>query len=266
MRRASSFQEKIRPSWLAALCFSGGLLTSHAACADDPAARLAFARGDFLLAADLAERAGGADDLAFSARALLAETVTGDEPVADLLTRAERNARRALAKDSRDVEARLQWAASVGMLSRSVDLPLSIERGYARRGKRLLEEAIRLAPHEPWAYAFLGAWHFEVVRRGGTAGALFFGAGRTAGRRAFERALLLSPGDPGIAYQYAIVLLESDPHRNAEEARRLLQLAAAAAPRDAFARLMAQKARAIGHALRHDGPVAAAQAATLRFS
>jgi tetratricopeptide (TPR) repeat protein len=245
---------------------AGGLAGAGAACAQDLAAKQAFARGDFLIAAELAEKAGAADDLAFSARALLAETVTGDEPVADLLKRAERNARLALAKDSGDVEARLQWAAAVGMLARSTDLPLSTERGYARRGKKMLEEAIRLAPQEAWAHAFLGCWNFEVVRRGGSAGALVFGASRAAGRRAFTRALQLAPGDPAIAYQYAVVLLESDPHRNAEEARRLLDIASHAAPRDAFERLMAQKARAVGHALRNDGPVAAVQAATRRFS
>lgn len=230
-------------------------------------AREAYDNGAFVEAAALAEADGEADDLALAARALLAEVVTGDPAQMDtLLARAEANARRALADDVGNTEARLQLAVAIGMKGRRSTVAEAMRRGYAAEGRALVRAAIRDAPREAWAHALLGGWNLEVVRRGGPMGAAYFGASVDAGRAAFERARGLAPDDPLIAYQYAVALLELDAARYADEARSLLEAARTCRASDAFERRVQARAKSVADAFRIDGATAAIRTATGRFA
>jgi tetratricopeptide (TPR) repeat protein len=227
----------------------------------------AYTAGDYLGAARLAEGAGSPADLTLAARSLIAAAVTGavGPDVDPVLTRAIRNAERAVSADPKSVEGRLQWAVALGMKGRRATAIQALRAGWAERGKRLLDEAIRLNPKEAWSYALLGGWNMEVVRRGGVTGAAMFGADVKAGRAAFERARTMAPQDAAIAYQYAAALLEMDARRNAPEARALLVVAAAAQPQDAFQAFLISEARRIKEVLDKAGPQSAAKAVATPF-
>lgn len=249
--------------FLLALAFTG---LSLGAPAWAQSAHQAYVDGAFLEAASLGETSGGADDLALAARALLAEAITGDPAnMGVLLERAEANARRALAADPANTEARLQLAATLGMKGRRATVAEAMRKGYAGEGRALVQAAMTEAPREAWAYALLGGWNLEVVRRGGPVGSAFFGASVDAGRAAFERARALAPDDAVIAYQYAIALLELDADRYGADAARLLQAASDCRTADAFEARVKAKAARVASTLSDRGPQAAIHLATARF-
>lgn len=243
-------------------------LTLVAPCAAEPqpAARL-YAAGNFMAAADAAESQGSPESLAFAARALLAECMSARDPsrVDDLLTRAEDAARLALQSDANSVDARLQLALAMGVRGRRASLSDAVRHGYARHGRRLIEEAIALDPNEPWAHALMGGWHLEVLRRGGRAGAIAYGARVSTGIAEFERARALAPNDPIIAVQFAVALLELDAEHYADRAGTLLNAAARMQPRDALESHARREARRIVAVLERDGAVAASVAVRPRF-
>ena len=100
-------------------------------------------------------------------------------------------ARAALALNPDSVDARLQLAVVYGMRGRRASLAEAFARNYAPRGRRLIDEALALAPDSAEAEAVLGAWHLEIIRRSGRVGALAYGARVEQGIAAFERALQL---------------------------------------------------------------------------
>ncbi|MDX2237686.1 MAG: hypothetical protein NW203_08985 [Hyphomonadaceae bacterium] len=220
-----------------------------------------YSAGDFVGAANAAGTAD-AVSLAFAARSLLAACVAANDPAAldALLRRAEASASAALALEPASVEARLQLALAYGIRGKRASLSEAFRHRYAARGRNLINEAISLAPSDPRAHALLGAWHFEVIRRGGRAGAIMYGARIGAGSAAFERAMRLAPDDPLIALHYGLALIQNDP-RNAPRAAELLRAAAEAPARDALDRMARNEARRIGNLLAEAGPRAAAEAA-----
>ncbi len=226
----------------------------------------AYQQGAFLEAAAIGERAGDADDLSLAARAALAEAVTARGADVDaLVARAETNARRALAAAPDNVDARMNLALALGIKGRRASVAEAMRHGYAREGRALLSQAVARAPDEAWAHALIGGWNLEIVRRGGRAGAAYYGASKASGIAAFERARALAPDDAAIAYQYAVALLELDAKRYAGEAAALLASANGCASHDAFeARVKAQAAR-VAAMLETRGGAAAVRVATARL-
>lgn len=234
------------------------------ALADPPRSALQlYAAGQFIAAADIAERDRSSDSLAFAARALIAACVTtrDDARIDGLVNRAERAARLALTLDEQSVEARLQYAVALGVRGRRASIADAMRHGYARQGRELIEEALEIAPNDPWARALMGGWHLEVLRRGGRTGAMLYGARLSEGLAQLDRARALAPDDPMIALQYALALVELDAEAHEERARALFAAAAALPARDAFeTRALAQGAR-IARVLDQQGPDAARRAA-----
>lgn len=221
--------------------------------------RAAYASGRFLEAAEAAGRSPSAEDRTLAARALLAACVLTDpEQRSGLVVAAETQARAALAADPSSVDARLQLAMALGLKGRRASLGEALRRGYASEAKRLIDEAAAAAPGEPWAWALLGGWHLEVVRRGGRIGARLYGASTAKGLAAFEHAHGLAPNDAVISLHYAAALLGVDPERYGPRARELLATAMASPAPDAFTAHMRREAGATYGALTREGPAVAA--------
>jgi len=236
------------------------LLGTAPAAADPPLAALqSYAAGQFLDAAEIAGSEPSPSSLAFSARALVAACIVrGDQDRIDaLLDRAETAAAAALALDEESVDARLQWAIVLGVRGRRASLTQAVAGRYAPRGRELIGQALERAPDDPWAHALLGGWHLEVLRRGGRAGAIAYGARLDKGLEAFDRARALAPHDPLIALQYAVALLELDAERYAPRAAMLLAAATDAPANDAFERYAVRQAARIEAVLDMRGPEAA---------
>lgn len=231
---------------------------AHARTADE-----LYAAGAFSAAADVGEREPGVAGKLIAARALLAMAINDFRgPQASAwLDRAQRNSEAALAAAPDSATARLQIATALGMKGRRLPAKAAANAGYARRGKLLIDEALRLAPEEPWAYALLGGWNLEVVRRGGPVGSVLMGASARAGVRAFDRARALAPADPVIAFHYAIALLSLDAERYESKAKALLAAASEAAPRNAFEANVRDDARGLLAVVASKGALAAAKSA-----
>ncbi|HWA23237.1 MAG TPA: hypothetical protein VG735_12640 [Caulobacterales bacterium] len=226
-----------------------------------------YASGEFRGAADRGEQEGGAAGYLIAARALLAMAIVDfrGADAAAWLDRAQRDAEAALSGAPNSVQARLQLATALGMKGRRASLEEAINADYARRGRALIEDALKRAPQDSSAHALLGVWNLEVVRRGGVLGSAFMGASTRAGIRAFERARVLAPSDPVIAFQYGLALLSLHPSRYAGQAGALFEAAANCAPRDAFEANMRDEARRLSNVLTSEGPVVAAATAAAAY-
>ena len=253
--------------WLGAL--AALTLAATPARADPPSAAIRlYVAGNFMAAAATAEQQEtSSDSQAFAARALMAACLTSSDRTQTqaLLDRAENAARMALQLDANSVEGRLQWALALGVRARHARIAEAVARNYAPRGRRLIEEALQRDPNNAWGHELLGAWHLEVLRRGGSAGAAAYGARLATGMAEFDRARALAPNEPIIALHYAVALLELNPDRYAARARELLDQAAAATPRDAFETHTLNEARRLAEILDRDGARAADAAARRAF-
>jgi hypothetical protein len=135
--------------------------------------------------------------------------------------------------------------------------------GWGKQIRDLLDAVLADAPRQAWAFAMLGGWHLEAVRKGGAGPARTLGATIAQGRAAFQRAMALDPDQPVIPYYFAACLIEEDA-ANSAEATTLARRAVAGRPADAFEREIGARAQTLLASL-ESGAVKAAQAEARRF-
>lgn len=209
-----------------------------------------FARGEYSAAAAAAELAAGADDLAFAARALLAQCMTGSsEPDPGMVERAVKDAEAALKLDPGHEEGRLQLAIALSLKSRPMDAMAAWSAGYGERGKKLAEDVLKADPGNFYAHGFLAVWNIEVERRGGGVGAWMLGASLDAARRHYDSARALAPDDVGVHWQYARALAALDLSQHWDEVSTGLHRAVAAVAADHVEQVMQARARQLLAAL-----------------
>jgi len=228
------------------------IVVAPVASAHPTSAELAgkFARGEYLNAAATAETAASADDLAFAARALLAQCMTGNsEPDPGLLDRALRDAEAALKIDPVHEEGRLQLAIALSLKSRTMDAMAAWSAGYGEKGKKLAEGVLKSDPRNFYAHGFLAVWNLEVERRGGGMGAWMLGASLDAARKHYDSARLLAPDDVGVHWQYARALAALDLNRHWSEVTAVLSRAVAAVATDHVEQVMQGRAQQLLAAL-----------------
>ncbi len=207
-----------------------------------------YNEGAFFEAATVGEASGRADGYALAARALLAEArmLPGAVPREQLIQAAVADARRALAENPDHVEGNLQYAVALGVLGRLRGPVSAWLSGYAGEARQAIDRALGVAPGEAWAHAVLGGWHLEIVAAAGDTLALdLLGARRDAGLAAFERARMLAPDNPVIAYEYARSLLRLGLPGEAQRAQELLDESRALPAADAVERWTRRQACAL---------------------
>jgi tetratricopeptide (TPR) repeat protein len=252
----------MRRSSLAATLFAFALITAPANADAPDAARAYYVAGRFDEAAAAAEQQRqSADSFSFAARSLLAAFLIGGGDAPERLDRAESMARGALALDPDSVDARLQLAIVYGLRGRRASASEAFAQRYAPRGRRLIDQALRLAPASAEAHALLGAWHLEILRRGGRAGAIAYGARLSEGVAAYDRALALAPDNAVIEVHYAAALLGLGGRPHETRARQLLLSAAAETPGEALESHCRRLALRLVRMLDAEGADAAARAA-----
>lgn len=210
-----------------------------------------FARGDYMEAAKEAEASADADDLAFAARALLAQCMTGTtEPDAAVVDRASKDAEAALKIDPQHEEGRLQLAIALSLKSRAMDLLDAWNAGYGEQGRKLAMDVLKSDPRNFYAHGFLAVWNVEVRRRGGALGAAFMGASLKEARRQYDEAARLAPDDVGVHWQYARALAALDLRAHEKEVAEVLEHAVAAHAGNHVERVMQERAMKLAAALK----------------
>jgi len=219
------------------------------------AAHEAFVQGRFREAAERAHGAGSAEGEALAARAELAYgdfVAEGGSRRADF-EQAAKSARAAIALDPKNAEGHLYLALALGFLGRMDGSVAAHFAGYAEEARKHIDEALELAPTNPWANALLGGWNLEIVHDGGALGETIYGASSEKGIAAYNYALALDPGNVAIAYQYALQLLAMGGAWERAEARQVLESALRSDPSDAFQRFAQHRAERMKFALEaHD--------------
>lgn len=207
-----------------------------------------YAAGDYLGATEIAAETDDARTLALAARAVLARAVLAEsEKDAKRLAReAEDYAEAALEADPELLEAHLQTAAALGLRGRHTSGLAAHLQGLARRSRRHLDQALALAPENAWALSMIGAWHMEVVRRGG---ARVYDASLEKGLEYYEAALRADPDNLVIAANFAQALAESGDPELVRRARDVAARASRMAPDDAFSQAMRNRVAALARDL-----------------
>ena len=207
-------------------------------------ARAAYAEGRFIEAAEIAQALGTSEGHAMAADSLAIHGyyIAPDSGKADLFRRAEEYARKAVRLDAANPEAHLQLAHAMGRQAQVAGTLNALKEGYAAKVRDAIQEALRLDPKMAAAHVSLGAWHAGALGAGGFFAGLLYGADEEKALAHFKRALELAPRDKAALFEYATGLLSLDAEENREKAHELLKRAIGLPPKDAFGRLIHQKA------------------------
>ncbi len=211
----------------------------------------AFAHGDFLQAASLAQAQGGAVGYAFAARSFIAygDYMAPRNKACDTFKQAQLDARQALDLDPSFAPAHIYLAIALGFAARAEGGLVAHFQGLPSMAKMHIDRAIELDPGDPWAFAALGGWNLEISYAGGVFGEGLYGASIKAGRSAYDKALQLDPHASLIRYQYALQLAALGRNGMAGDARAQLATIIALSPRDAVERYTLAAARDLDKAL-----------------
>lgn len=236
-------------TWLTlAVAFLAMWLTPVAAAGavDLPQAIMLYESGEFEAAAQLAEGGNDSKSLTLAARSRLAYLSYANREAASFaaIESCAALAKRAITGDPKNVEAHLQYVVALGFMGRVAGNIRAHLAGYATDARTHLDIALRLDPQNGWAHGMLGAWHMEIVRKGGgfLAGSVY-GAKLDKGIALYRRALQLDPENPVLHYEFGLALAAQDIERFGVEAQAQLRQAIALPARNAFERLALQRAR-----------------------
>lgn len=221
---------------LTIIVWSGAVVASDEPPAQSDLAHIReiFSLGDFSKAAEEARKIDVPGAAALAARAALAEGDfdTDVKNRRDVFVAAERDARRAIARDPRDPEGHLYLALALGFLGRMDGSLTAHFAGYADEARTHIDLALALDPQSAWAYALDGGWNLEISRDGGLLGEHLYGASPEKGMASYRKALSLEPGNTAIAYQYALQLLAIGGATHRAEAHRVLARSLGTKPTD----------------------------------
>ncbi|MEO0881529.1 MAG: hypothetical protein AAFY34_02240 [Pseudomonadota bacterium] len=226
------------------------LLPAIIAVAQDPGAVHTYEAGSYIEAAQQAELAGGADNLAFAARALLTDAIaTNVQPSPERLADARRLAEAALALDEQHIEGRIQLAISLSLMARPMSAGAAMRSGLGQRARDIAKDVLLDDPDNPYAHAYLAIWNVEVIRRGGRIGGTVMGASIRRGREHYLAAIASDPQDASIHWQWARVLTALNAKKYRDEIDTALAAARSQPTDTAIEGVMQDRARTIEIAL-----------------
>ncbi|MGB0908437.1 MAG: hypothetical protein ACPGVT_13170 [Maricaulaceae bacterium] len=205
------------------LCFIWACGLSHAQSFTD--AEAALQSGEYAEAARLGEELATADGYALAAEAINAQILLCRVEKLKKNAKASRKlATKALKISPEHSNALLQYALAEGFVTRSSS-PITVWRKkLPQKLKTYIAAYETVTPDDPRSLAFLGAWHFGIVRRAGEKRAKdWYGATAQEGIAAYESALKRSPHDIIISTNYAFSILEHDPEKYAPQVIEILQ-------------------------------------------
>jgi len=216
----------------------------------DPAVLQAWAlfhAGHFEQAAQAGLRAGGAGiTLANKATCIHANYLERSEKHRlDLFQEVAQRAQAQAAQEADNPNAWYWQAYALGRYSQGISVAKALAQGLGSKVKHALERTIALQPRHADAHVALGTFHAEVIDKvGALIGGMTHGAKKDTGLQMFQKALELTPGSAIAMIEYANGLVMLQGEKQAAQATRLYEQAAASTPADARERLDCELARA----------------------
>jgi hypothetical protein len=229
-------------------------MLAPSAGADEAAAEAAFVRGEYDAALTALAETRTADAFALSARALLAEAMSGPaDPPEEVLHAALAEANAALGVDPAHAEGRLQRAIALSLILRPMSVSEARKTGWAEEARDLATGVLEDDPGNVYAHGFLSVWNLEVVRRGGRIGAMIMGAGVSDGRAHYAAAVATAPDDASVHWQWARALAALNARKYHDEVLTALDAALAAPVESELERVMQARAAMLKAELMRDG-------------
>lgn len=224
------------------------VLSGPAFAAPDPAAQAAYVRGDYLEAAAAAEKAGGAENLAFAAKALNAISYFDRDrkSTRERCNRAMDYAERAIAADPAFAEAHFNLGVAMLIKASNMGAARAFLSNLPARGRRKFDDALALDPDFAPFLVASAAWRIEVANRGG---GFFYGADPEEGFAEMQRGRALDPADNVIAHECALRLLADGRASWRADALACLDDALARATDSTFEAAIQEKSRALKAAI-----------------
>ena len=141
------------------------LLVSVAGAQSIETARISYAEGRFLDAAELAASLETSEGYALAAKSLTIHSyhIAKDNEKRALFDRATLLAREAIRLDPVNPEAHLELAHAMGRQAQTLGVLKAVNEGYAENVREAIEEALRLDPEMMSAHLSLATWHAEGV-------------------------------------------------------------------------------------------------------
>jgi tetratricopeptide (TPR) repeat protein len=201
-------------------------------------AEQAYAVGNYEQAASLARGQTSSNAALLTARALLTKAMlldVEDPEVLALATTAKNYADLARSLSPDLVEAHLDAAIARGLKAHHLAHGEAIAN--VEEARLAIDHALRLAPDDPWVQATEGGWHLTLTGRlGALAANVMFGASRSEGLAAFDRAFAGAPDDAKLLYNFAKVRMLQGDGLAAEEARAAVRKLLRLSPADTLGR------------------------------
>lgn len=215
-----------------------------ALAAPDPAAEAAYVRGDYPGAVALAERAGGAENLAYAAKALNAISYFDRDrkTTRERCNRAMDYAEAAIAADPSFAEAHFNLGVAMLIKASNMGAARAFLSNLPARGRRMFDKALALDPDFAPFLIASAAWRIEVANRGG---GFFYGADAEEGHAELQRARKIDPIDNVIAHECAIRLLADGRAAWRAEALECLDDAVTAETDSTFEAAIQEKSKAL---------------------
>ena len=208
------------------------------------AARTAYVEGRFIEAAELAEVLETSEGYALAAKSLAVYTyhIAEDGRKQTLFDRATLLAEEAVRLDATNPHAHIQLAHVMGRYAQTVGKLEAVSKGYPKRVRKAIENALRLNPELAEGHLSLASWHSEAVISGGFMAKVLYGASKKDALTHYEKAFKLAPDEKVTLVEYAFGLLLLDDTANRRQARNLLLNAIKLPSKDAHDRIFHQKA------------------------
>ncbi|MDG1418237.1 MAG: hypothetical protein P8J78_09715 [Maricaulis sp.] len=218
------------------LTFIPASIIPVSAWADLIDAEQAYQEGRWTDAATFALEADDARGYAYASWALTAQLMVEPDHFdrRALMRRAVDYAETAYRLDAEDLLVQRQLAMALGVRGRFMSGFRAYLQRLPHRGRHLLTEVITADPQDAWALGLMGAWHLEVLRRGGSAGRSTLGASIDAGLALYSQSIALDPDNLAPRYFLALGLISLQDRARYDLAVEQLQIAIDQEPRDAF--------------------------------
>lgn len=235
----------MRPTAILALSAISSLLLSGSAFPQSiEAARSAQDDGRFVEAAELAEALNTSDGYALAAESLAIHGyyLAAESDREALFRRAMRDAEEAVRLDASNPQAHMQSAHAMGRHAQAIGALKAISKGYVTKVRKSIETALELDPDMAAAHLSLATWHAETINGAGIAARVVYGASRKRALAHYERAAELAPDEKIVYVEHALGLLLLHKKRNRGKARELLERAIGTPSKDAYDRILHERA------------------------